>query len=151
VVKIYKKILFVTDGSPHSDILAKKIIEFEREWDCKIVIFHSIKDNIHISKFNFDNYNSSLNYRYNEEIRKELGIEILKRTKKIFDEANLPVELQLIEDEDSESYIKRRIQQEEFDLVVIGNDFHYKSKKSFLRPKFTKILNHHTCDVLIMT
>ena len=35
VVKIYKKILFVTDGSPHSDNAAKQIVEFQKEFKNK--------------------------------------------------------------------------------------------------------------------
>lgn len=149
---MYKKILFATDGSPHSDMIAKKIVEFEKEWDCKVVVFYSIKDNNYVSKFKSQNCFLPLDYRNNEEIRKELGKEILKQTKKIFDRANIPVELRLIDDEDPENYIKRRIKEEEFDLVVIGSKGHlYKSQKSFLRTKFTKTLNHYPCDVLIMT
>jgi len=151
VVKIYKKILFATDGSPHSDIAAKQIVEFQKEWNCKIVVFHSLKHNKYLSLFHSDNNLLSMDYRSKEELRKELGKEILKQTKKIFDRANISVESRLIENEDPEDYIKRRVKEEEFDLVVLGFNGHdSKSQKSFLATRSIKILKHTPCDVLII-
>lgn len=151
VVKIYKKILFATDGSPHSDNVAKQIVEFQKEWNCKIVVFHSLKHNNYLSIVHSDKYLLSMDYRSNNELRKELGKEILKQTKKIFDRANISVETRLIEDEGPEDYIKRRVEKEEFDLVVLGfNGHHSKSQKSFLGTRSIKILKHAPCDVLII-
>jgi len=151
VVKIYKKILFATDGSPNSDNAAKQIVDFQKEWNCKIVIFHTLKHNKYPSIFHSDNSHSSNDYRNNRELRKELGKEILKQTKKIFDRVHISVEPRLIEDEDLEHYIKTRVQEEEFDLVVLGcNGHHSKSKKSFLGTRSTKILENVACDVLII-
>lgn len=151
MVKIYKKILFATDGSPHSDNAAKQIVEFQKEWNCKIVVFHSLKHNKYLSRSHSDNYLLSKDYRSKEELHKELGKEILKQTKKIFDRANISVELRLIEDEDPKDYIKRRVEEEDFDLVVLGfNGHHSKSKKSSLGTRSIKILKHAPCDVLII-
>ena len=150
MVEIYNKILFCTDGSPHSDIVAKQIGELQKYWNCQIVVFHSLKDNKYISRFNSDNSSLCLGYENKEGLRRELGKEILKQTKKIFDILNISVGYRLIEDETPEDYIKRMIREEEFDLVILGNNGHcYKSHKSFLPPRFTKILKHYPCDVLI--
>ncbi len=149
---MYKKILFGTDGSPHSDNIAKQIIQFQKEWNCKIVVFHSIKDKKYLSTLNSENYLLSLDYRNNEDLRKELGKEILKQTKKIFDKAYISVELRLIEEEDSEDYIKKIVIKEEFDLVVLGSKgHHFKSQKSYLRNRFTKLLEQNPCDILIIS
>lgn len=151
MVKIYKKILFATDGSPHSDNVAKQIAKFQKEWNCKIVIFHSLKHNKYLPIFHSDNHFLSMDYRNNEEFRKELGKEILKQTKKIFDRAHISVETRLVEDEDPEDYIRRRVEEEEFDLVVFGFNMHHsKSQKSFLGTSSIKLLNHALCDVLII-
>ena len=151
MVKIYKKILFATDGSPHSDNAAKQIVDFQKEWNCKVVFFHSLKHNKYPSIFHSDNYILSVDNRNNVELRKELGKEILIQTKKIFDKAHISVEPRLIEDEDPEDYIKRSVKEEEFDLVVLGsNGHHSKSQKSFLGTRPTKILKHTPCDVLII-
>lgn len=151
MVKIYKKILFATDGSLYSDNAAKQIVEFQKEWNCKVVVFHSIKHNKYLSIFHSDNNLLSMDYRNNEELRKELGKEILKETKKIFDRAHIFVEPRLIEDEDPEDYIKTKVKEEEFDLVVLGcNGHHSKSQKSFLGTRITKILKYAPCDVLII-
>jgi len=153
VGNIYKKILFGTDGSPHSDNIARQIVDFQKQWNCKVVIFHSIKDDKYLSMLSSNNTLLSLNYRNSEELRKEFGKEILKQTKKIFDRASISVELRLIEDEDPKNYIKRMVKEEEFDLVILGsNEHHYNSEKSFLRQRFTKILeeSQSPCDVLII-
>lgn len=116
------------------------------------MVFHSLKHNKHLSIFNADNYLLSMDYRSNEVLRKELGKQILKQTKKIFDRANISVELRLIEDEGPEDYIKRRVEEEEFDLVVLGfNRHHSKSQKSLMGTRPIKILNHAPCSVLIIS
>ena len=115
------------------------------------MVFHSLKHNKYPSIFHSDNNLLSNDYRNNEELRKELGKEILKETKKIFDRAHISVEPRLIEDEDPEDYIKKTVKEEEFELVILGcNGHHSKSQKSFLGSRSLKILKHAPCDVLII-
>ena len=151
MIKIYKKILFATDGSIHSNIAAEKIVEFQKDWNCKVVIFHSMKHHRYFSTLCSDKNPIAIDYRYRKEVRKELGKEILETTKKIFDNAHIPVDLRLIEDEEPKDYIEKVVKGEDFDLVVLGcNRHHSKLKKKSQGTASTKILKHAPCDVLII-
>lgn len=114
-------------------------------------MFHSLKHNKYPSIFYPENNLLSNNYTITEDSRKELGKEILKETKKIFDRSHISVESRLIEDYTPEDYIKKTVEEEEFDLVILGcNGHHSKLKKSFLGTRSLKILKNTPCDVLII-
>ncbi|MFX1503298.1 MAG: universal stress protein [Promethearchaeota archaeon] len=149
MVKISKKILFATDGSPHSEEISKKIVEIQKEWNCKVVVFHSIKDHTFFPVVNSDKNRLLSDYRNNEDLHKELGKRILKQTGKIFERSDIPIELRLIKKENSENYIKRIIKKEKFDLIVLGIEggHQYKSKRSFLPTNFTKVFEEYQCDI----
>ncbi|MFX1366760.1 MAG: universal stress protein [Promethearchaeota archaeon] len=151
MVKIYKKILFATDGSPCSEEISKKIVEFQKEWNCKVVIFHSIKDHTFFPIVNFDKNRLLSDYRNNEDLHNELGKRILKETGKIFERLDIPIELRLIKKENSANYIKRIIKEEKFDLVIICMEgYHNKSKMLFLPTDFSRVLEENSCDILIV-
>ena len=79
------------------------------------------------------------------------GKKILRDKKKMFDEAELPVEIRLIKDEDPEDYIERIIKEEEFDLVVIGlKGVHSKLRQMFIGSVAKKVVKHASCDVLVV-
>lgn len=144
MTKIYKKILFYADGSAHSDNIAKQIVEFQKEWNCKVVIFHSIKSKRYLSTLYPDNIFQQIDC-------KEIGQEILRQTKRIFDKAHISIELRLIEDEYPEQYIKRITKAEDFDLVILSSGGHHiRSEKTFLDTISNKLLKYTPCDVLIV-
>ena len=69
----------------------------------------------------------------------------------MFDEAKMPVETHLIEDEDPEDYIERMVREEGFDLVVIGTKgIHSKLRQVILGTVATRVIKHVPCDVLII-
>lgn len=173
---MYKKILLATDGSEHSIRGAKSVIEICENKDCHVVIFHSIK---HISD-KISSVESSLNnthfvnntiagmpyftysenivdlssyeniHEYKEDLVK-IGSDILNYKNAMFETAHIPVETRLIEDEDPEDYILRIIKEENFDLVVIGSKgIHSKLEEIFIGSIAQKVINHSTCDVLVI-
>jgi len=148
---IYKKILLATDGSIHSNNAAKQVVEFQKIWDSKVVVIHSIKDNRIPSEL-YPNI-TVLYSKYNtlEEVYKEAGKKLLDKTKKMFGAKQELVETRLIEDEAPEHYILRILEKENFDLVVIGSrGQHSKIKKALLGTVSTKVSKNAVCDVLIV-
>ena len=93
VIIIYKKILLAIDGSLHSNNAVNKTVEFQKIWNCKVLIIHSIKDN----RIPSDLYpNVKVLYsRYNtlDEVYKEAGEKLLKSTKKKFGTAKILLKL----------------------------------------------------------
>lgn len=149
--KIYNKILFGTDGSFHANNAAERIIEFQKGWNCEVVVFHSIKHHNLPSKLHFNDNILHINSRNSEELRREVGKEILEKTKKIFERAHLLIKTRLIEDKAPEEYIKKIVEVEGFDLVVLGcKGRHSKLQEILLGTVSTKILKHVLCDTLIV-
>ena len=136
--QIYKKILFATDGSKTANRAAEKLIEFYKSWKCKLVIFHSIK---HVCTFSVSLYN---------DIEKE-GNRILKEAKKIFESAQIPVEIRLIKRYEPEDYITSVVEKENFDLVILGiNGFHSKFSRIIIGSVAERVIKRAACDVLVV-
>ncbi len=148
---MYKKILLATDGSLHANNAAEKAVKFQKMWNSKVVIIHSIKDNRVPSELyqNIDTLYSK--YSKIEDVYKEAGERLLSKTKKMFGEAQASVETRLIEEEPPEDYIKRVVEEENFDLVILGSrGQHSKIKKALLGTVSTKVVKNAPCDVLIV-
>jgi nucleotide-binding universal stress UspA family protein len=148
---IYNKILVATDGSFHANNAVEKVAELQRNWNCKVVIFHSIKHH----KIPMDLLpNESLPlivFRNIEEVNKTAGENLLNKTKEIFDKAGLFVKIRLIEDEEPEVYIRRIVEEENFDLIVLGSKGkHSKLKEILLGTVSSKVAKSAPCDVLIV-
>ncbi|MFW9875096.1 MAG: universal stress protein [Candidatus Thorarchaeota archaeon] len=96
---MYKKILLATDGSEHAHNAAKKAVEFRKIWNSEVVIIHSIKDN-RVSSELYPNIETLYSkYSSIEEVNKEAGNRLLKRTKRMFGENQPSVEIRLVENE----------------------------------------------------
>ena len=148
---IYKKILLAIDGSLHSNNAAVQVTEFQQKWDNKVVIFHSIKHH-KIPMGLSSNESIPINlYQNLEEVSKKGGEQLLDKTKEIFTKVGLSVETRLIEDEEPEVYIRRIVEEENFDLVVLGAKGHHsKLKEILLGTVSTKVSKSAPCDVLIV-
>ncbi|MHA1916034.1 MAG: universal stress protein [Promethearchaeota archaeon] len=148
---MYKKILLATDGSQHANNAAKKAVEFQKIWDSEVVIIHSIKDNRVPSELypNIDALYSK--YSSLEEVYKDAGTKLLNKTKKMFGDKQSLVETRLIEKEAPEVYIRRVVEEEKFDLVILGSrGQHSKVKKVLLGTVSSKVSKNAPCDVLII-
>ena len=148
---IYKKILLAIDGSFHSNNAAVKVTEFQKGWDSEVVIFHSIRHHkIPMGLFPNETIPIEL-YQNIEEVSKKGGEQLLNKTKEIFSKAGLSVDTRLIEDEEPEVYIRRIVEEEKFDLVVLGSKGHHsKLKEILLGTVSTKVSKSAPCDVLLI-
>lgn len=151
MVNIYKKILLATDGSYHANNAAEQVVEFQKKWNSKVVIFHSTNHHTLPSSL-YPNVDLPQEiYRNINEVIKEAGREILTKTKKIFNKAGLSVETRLIEDKDPEDYIKKVVGEENFDLVVLGaRGHHSKLKMMLLGTVSSNVIKNAPCDVLVV-
>ena len=148
---MYKKFLLATDGSEHANNAAKKAVEFQRIWNSEVVIIHSIKDNRVPSELypNIETLYSK--YSSIEEVYQEAGKRLLSKTKRMFGENQSSVETRLIEDEPPGDYIKRVVEKENFDLVILGSrGQHSKVKNVLLGTVSSKVSKRAPCDVLIV-
>lgn len=148
---IYNKILLATDGSYHANNAAEQVVELQKQWNCKVVIFHSVKHH----KLLIGMYpNESLPievYRNIEKVAKKAGEELVNKTREMFNKAGLSVETRLIEEDEPEVYIRRIVEEENFDLVVIGSKGkHSKLKEILLGTVSKKVVKSAPCDVLII-
>jgi len=151
VIILYKKILLATDGSNHANNAAEKAVEFQKVWGSKVLIIHSIKDNRIPSELYPDTEALYSKYSNLEEVYCEAGKRLLNKTKTMFGENQKSVETRLIEDEAPEVYIRRIVEEENFDLVIIGSrGQHSKIKKVLLGTVSSKISKNVSCDVLIV-
>ena len=151
MIILYKKILLATDGSHHANNATEKAVEFQKIWDSKVLIIHSIKDN----RLPSDLYPNieALYSKYStlEEVYQEAGNRLLKKTKNMFGANQKSVETRLIEDEPPEDYIRRVVEEESFDLVILGSrGQHSKVKKALLGTVSSKVSKNAPCDVLIV-
>lgn len=148
---LYKKILLATDGSHHAHNAAEKAVEFQKIWNSRVVIIHSIKDNRLPSEIypNIETLYSK--YSTLEEVYKEAGKRLLNKTKKMFGANQYSVETRLIEENSPENYIRRVVEEENFDLVILGSrGQHSKIKKVLLGTVSSKVSKNVPCDVLIV-
>jgi len=151
VIKIYKKILLAIDGSFHSNNATEQVLEFQKLWNCKVVIFHSIKHHKLPKALYPDAFLPVKIYCNIEEVSKKAGEVLLEKTKKVFDKSQSPAETRLIEDESPEEYIARIVEKENFDLVVLGSKgYHSKIKEVLLGTVSTKVTKYAPCDVLVV-
>lgn len=148
---IYKKSLLATDGSFHSNNAVVQVVEFQQKWNSKVVIFHSIRHHkIPMGLFPNEPIPIEL-YQNIEEVSKKVGEQLLNKTKEIFNKAGLSVETRLIEDEEPEVYIRRIVEEENFDLVVLGSKGHHsKLKEILLGTVSTNVAKSVPCDLLIV-
>jgi nucleotide-binding universal stress UspA family protein len=151
VIILYKKILLATDGSNHAKNATEKAVEFQKIWGSKVLIIHSIKDNRIPSELYPDTEALYSKYSTLEEVYCEAGKRLLNKTKNMFGVNQKSVETRLVEDEPPEDYIRRVVEEENFDLVILGSrGQHSKIKEVLLGTVSSKVSKNAPCDVLIV-
>ena len=142
----------VNDSQDSIDAV-KRAIQFQKVDGSEVVVFHSVIH--HLSEvnpsFNFPSTASgTVSYMVHESYI-ETGKDILKKVEDLFKEANQKVETRLIFDIIPDNYIKKAVEEEKFDLVILGciGD-HSKLKRTFLDTIPDKVLNEAPCDVLVV-
>jgi nucleotide-binding universal stress UspA family protein len=141
------------DDSLDAKRAAKRVLELQKPGITKIVAFHSVEHHMIPTVIPLS-YGSTYSIPADQisEIREKYrkkGDEILKKTKKMFEKANIEIDTRLIFDEDPEDYIERIVEEENFDLVALGcKGDHSKVKEVFMGSVAQKVLNNADCDVL---
>ena len=151
MIIIYRKILLAIDGSIQANNATEQVAEFQKLWKSKVVAFHSIKHH-KIPEGLFPNASFPVElFRDMEEASKKAGELLLNETKDFFIKKGLTIEIRLVEDDEPEVYIKKSVEQENFDLVVLGSKGrHSKLKEIFLGTVSTNVVKSASCDVLIV-
>ncbi|MFX0103946.1 MAG: universal stress protein [Candidatus Hodarchaeota archaeon] len=143
--------MLATDGSFHANNATEQVIEFQKQWNCEVVIFHSTKHHKLPIRLYPDEAIPIEIYRNIEDVSKKAGKELLDKAKYIFSKEGLKVETRLIEDFAPEVYIRKIVEEEHFDLVVLGSKGHHsKLKEILLGTVSTKVVNSVPCDVLLV-
>ncbi|MFW9902349.1 MAG: universal stress protein [Candidatus Thorarchaeota archaeon] len=150
---MYNKILVGIDDSSESIDAVKRAIDIGKEYNSKVIIFHSIFHHLTEISTGFSLTPSS-NILMSILPRDDyiyLGKKLLKKVKNLFKEHNLIVETRLISDMTPEDYIKKVTSEEYFDLVILGfRGKHSRLRRAILTPVPDKIINTADCDVLIV-
>ncbi len=132
---------------------AKKAIEFQKRDGSEVVGFHSVLH--HISELNMNPFyptggNGAIALTIHNDYIKQ-GEDILKELKKLFKESNAKVETRLIFDVPPEDYIKKMVEEEGFDLVILGcKGHHSKLSRVLLGTIPDKVINSVSSDVLVV-
>jgi len=143
-----------TDGSDEALRAAGLVVDLQEKYGSKVVIFHSVEHHMIPKVFVLGipgQYSvPAVDYNKIRAQYVEHGEEILETTKNMFAGQNGSVETRLIKDEEPEDYIKRIVEEENFDLVALGyKGVHSKLKRILLGTVASKIINDVNCDVLI--
>ncbi len=155
---MYKKVLVAVDGSENSNRAVLRAIEIKKTGNPQIIVFHSIKHHWIDQAFEIPiGVFSTFGYRipqgdYNKVVDeyKENGKKVLENAKEQFGKENISVETRVISDEEPGDYIKRVVNVEKFDLVILGcKGHHSKIRTTILGTIPEKVLNKADCDVLI--
>ncbi|MEJ2295818.1 MAG: universal stress protein [Candidatus Lokiarchaeota archaeon] len=94
----------------------------------------------------------AVDYRKIEEEYRRHGEKILEKTKTMFEKENIEIETRLIDNENPEDYIKKIVDEENFDLVVLGNTGeHSKLSEILLGTVTQEVINKAPCDVLVVS
>ena len=149
---MYNKILLATDGSDIANRAVEKVIQIQKSWNSKVVVFFSIKHSIipEVVVLASPAYGHLNTFLDDLEVKKE-GKKMLEDIQLQFNKKGLLVETRLIEEEDPEDYITRIVDEEDFDLVVLGGKgAHSKLRKIIIGSVTDKVVKHAPCDVLVI-
>ena len=152
---MYNKILLAIDESSDSLRAVEKVIELQNNWNCKVIMIHSIKHPKKVTLTSIALPSGGGSYYVSEQkllnYAKEKGEKLLYKMKEVFNKKNLPVETRLIIDEHPEDYIKRIVKEEHFDLAVIGTKgIHSKIKQIIMGSVAQRVVKYTPCDILIV-
>jgi nucleotide-binding universal stress UspA family protein len=149
---MFKKILLGVDSSENSMKAVDKVIEIQKETNAEVVAFHSVLHHITELKPSFIGTRgpeSNLSYEIHTDIIQE-GTKLLDDVKAKFEGKGLKIETRRIFDLGPEYYIKDKVKEEGFDLVVLGcGGKHSKLRRTFVGTVPEYVINHVDVDVLI--
>ena len=156
---MYKKIIIGIDESDITQKALEKGVEFKKQFNSDLVIFHSLnkkllsptvpiiipyplKEGVKVS---YDKYK-----KINDSIEQQ-GEMVLNHARAFLNEEELDAELRLIHGIEPKDYYINAINDEKFDLAIIGYKGDDSELKKFLFSSKKKgLINGAQCDILIV-
>ena len=133
-----RKILVPTDGSTYSLKAAEYAAELARELESKVSI-------LHVSE-----YHPRVRARELVQEEEKLGEEILSKTKEIFDEARVQVDVMKLEFGHPADVICSVAEREQFDLIVMGEKGAHEIGRFMLGSVADRVAHHAPCPVMVV-
>ena len=149
---MFDKILLGLDNSEASMKAMKHVIEIQKRFNSKTVIFHSVFHHLTEIKpvFGYSGNSNAISYELHEDYV-NFGKKIISDAEALFKENQLEVDARLVFEISPEDYIKKHVEEENFNLVVVGyNGTHSVLGSALLGSIPTKVINHVLCDVLVV-
>ncbi|HMF32213.1 MAG TPA: universal stress protein [Candidatus Lokiarchaeia archaeon] len=149
---MYKKVLLALDGSDNSKRAVEKVIEVAKTGNVEdVVAFHSVKHRYIPAEIQEENLVPDAAWAHFVEAIQNAGATILEEAEASFVAAGLQVETRLVTDLSPEEYIINAVEEEGFDLVVLGcRGDHSRLRVLFLGSVANRVVNSAPCDVLIV-
>ncbi|MGV9199915.1 MAG: universal stress protein [Promethearchaeia archaeon] len=155
---VFDKILLAIDSSENAIRAAEKGLELQKKFGSTVVAFHSIAHGmvpktipLTVPTFPGGYTIPTVDYNKIRDAYIEAGEALLKDIKEMFEEEQQEIETRLILDDDPEDYIQDIVDEENFDLVVLGcQGKHSKLEELFLGTVANETVNKAACDVLIV-
>ncbi|MFW9969713.1 MAG: universal stress protein [Candidatus Odinarchaeota archaeon] len=147
------------DGSEHSYKAILKAIDLQKLTKSEVIVFHSVEHHAEPSgMYMAPSYGvphiyslSSPDIQRIKEVYEKNAQSIIDRAKEMFMEEGIKVETRLVYAHDPVSYIRKMVEKEGVDLVVIGTKgTHSLFEEILLGSVADKVLRHIACDVLII-
>ena len=150
---MYKKILIGIENLDDARKALNKVLDFYKTWNSKIVVFHTLEEYMFPISVPVFGWGYALPGASYGTIRSEYytaGRTLLEDTKKIFEKAGISIETRLVEDIKPEDYAKDMVEEENFDLVIIGEKEHHSRLGTLFGSVPTHIINDVDTDVLVL-
>jgi len=138
------------DGSDDAFRAAQRALEFHKRDHSKIVAFTSL-----LHKLTYMNpplitipADNVISFHVQPE-RITVAKNTLKKVEGLFKDSNAIIETRVIYDKEPDDYIKEQVEEEGFDLVILGCKGEHSTIKRVIGTVPEKVINHVPCDVLI--
>jgi nucleotide-binding universal stress UspA family protein len=132
------KILVPTDGSPYSLKAAEYAAKLASELSSKVSI-------LYVSE-----YHPRVRARELVEEEEKTGVDILSKTKDVFDKAKVQVEVLKLEFGHPADVICSVAEREQFDLIVLGEKGAHEIGRFMLGSVADRVAHHAPCPVMIV-
>lgn len=132
------KILVPTDGSPYSLKAAEYAAKLASELSSKVSI-------LHVSE-----YHPRVRARELVEEEEKTGLDILSKTKDVFDKARVQVEVLKLKFGHPADVICSVAEREQFDFIVLGEKGAHEIGRFMLGSVADRVAHHAPCPVLIV-
>ncbi len=138
------------DNSDEAFRAAKRALSLHKRDNSKVVAFHSVVHKLtEVTPIIGKTSGTTLAYQiYHDQIN--AGKNALNQVKTLFDESNVPLETRLIDSKEPFRYIKEKVEEEGFDLVILGCRGEHLRIKHIIGTVPERVLNDVPCDILVV-